>query len=127
MDRSVFLVILPYWLKAFAITLALEVPLYVLVSRRFVQKDRKVSTLRLALAGAAGTFLTHPLLWFVWPRVVHDYTAYIISGELIVAVVESFVFYLASRAVSLRAAFITSFVANAVSFALGALIQFVMY
>ena len=115
------------WLHAFVFTLVVEVPVFVLVVRG------TVPAWRAALAGAAGSFLTHPLLWFVWPRVIrHDYAAYIVSGELIVSVVETFTFFLlaggldrakaslanaaAARRLTLVQAVAASFLANAASY-----------
>jgi hypothetical protein len=117
MDYNVFVIVFPLWLKAFLFTQTVEIPVYVFVARG------SAKIWRAALAGAACTGLTHPLFWFVWPRVVHDYTAYIVSGELIVTVVESAVFYLLSRPVSARLAIAAAFLANTASFGGGLLFR----
>ena len=93
-----------------------EVPIFVLLAR-FRQGTEPCPTWRLALAGAVGTVITHPLLWFVWPLVIADYTVYIVSGEIIVATIESFTFYLIARPIRLNRAIAASFIANAVSYA----------
>ena len=100
------------WLLAFLLSLAVEAPLYVLVSRG------RCAWPRAALAGAAGTCLTHPLLWFVWVRLVSDYATYIISGEILVALIETVVFWRLAR-VDLRTAVAASFLANAASVLVG--------
>jgi hypothetical protein len=125
MSADLFLKILPFWLQAFAFTLAVEIPLFVAVARfrGGSEADRRAPLWRLALAGAAGTCLTHPLLWFVWPRVVHDYQLYIASGELLVAAIESATFYALARPISISRAIAASFVANAGSFGLGLLLR----
>lgn len=122
MDPQVFEIVFPYWARAFAFTLALEVPLFVLVGWWLARGSERAPIWRLAVAGAAGTMMTHPLLWFVWPLIVHDYTAYIVSGELIVATVETFTFFAIARPIKLSHAVAASFIANAASYGLGMLL-----
>jgi hypothetical protein len=72
--------------------------------------------------------LTHPLLWFVWPRVVPtSYAAYVVSGELLVCAVESAVFFALAGGLDRRRdaarlplslAIAASFLANATSYGL---------
>ena len=116
MTAELFWTIFPLWIRAFALTLAVEVPLFVLIGRLWTQGDERVSIKRLALAGAAGTCVTHPLLWFAWPLVISDYDTYILTGELIVATVESFTFFALARRVRLSRAVAASFLANAASY-----------
>jgi len=110
--------IAPLWAKSFAFTLAIEIPIFILVARLGSSIPR-APIWRLALAGAAGTCLTHPFLWFVWPRLALGYDAYIVSGELIVAVVEVFTFYAIARPIRLTRAIAASFIANGASYGLG--------
>jgi hypothetical protein len=109
-------------MRAFCFTLAVEAPLFVLVAR-LGAGGVKISPLVLVCAGAMGTCITHPLLWFVWPRVMTDYTTYIVTGELIVAVVESLTFFAIARPIRMSRAVAASFIANAGSYGLGALLQ----
>ena len=122
MDPSVFIFIFPLWFKAFVFTLAAEIPVFVLVARTGEKRQPRTRIMRLALAGGAGTLVTHPLLWFIWPFVVREYTSYIVSGELIVVLVESVIFFLVARSVTFPRALAASFLANGFSFGLGALI-----
>jgi len=117
--------ILPLWLQAFAFTLAVEVPVFVAVARLRggFPTGARPPLWRLAVAGAAGTCVTHPLLWFAWPLVVHDYGWYIASGELLIALIETFTFFLLARPVSLKRAAAGSFIANAASFGAGILLR----
>jgi hypothetical protein len=112
------------WFKSFLFTLVIEVPVFILLSRGYASVGRR------ALAGAAGTCLTHPLLWFVWTvvikAIVHNYFPgvywygpYLVSGELIVAVVESFTFFAIVGNIPLSRAIAASFIANAASFGVG--------
>jgi hypothetical protein len=54
--------------------------------------------------------------------VIHNYTAYIVSGELIVATVETFTFYTIARPIRLSHAFAAAFIANGFSYGLGLLL-----
>jgi len=105
------------WVRSFVFTLAAEVPVYVLLVWK------KVPLWRAVVAGMAGTCLTHPLLWFVWPKVVSDYTVYIVTGEILVAVIETLVFWIIARPVFFSRAVAASFIANAVSYGLGMLLR----
>ena len=128
MTLDLFLRILPHWAAAFGMTLAVEVPIFVLLARYTAAKLKVPSCTkrRAALAGALGSCITHPLLWFVWPFVVRDYTAYIISGELLVAVIESLTFYLAAKPISPKRAAFVAVTANAASFGFGVLVYKVL-
>jgi uncharacterized membrane protein YagU involved in acid resistance len=119
MSHELASAVLLTWLKAYVFTLVVEIPIFVLIARRM----EKIGLGRAALAGAAGTLFTHPALWFVWPLLFQDYTTYIITGELVVATIESFTFYALARPSSIKTAFAASFVANAVSYGLGAVIS----
>ena len=111
-------VVLITWLKAFVFTLVVEVPIFVIIARR-----AEIPLLKAALAGAAGTCFTHPALCFIWPLLFRDYTLYIVTGELLVATIESFTFYALARPIPLKTAIAASFVANAASYGLGAIIH----
>lgn len=120
MSPEIFEIVFWAWLRAFALTLVVELPIFVLVVRG------EVPAWRACLAGAAGSCLTHPLLWFVWSRLVSDYTLYITSGELLVAVIETLTFYAIARPIPLRMALAASFLANGASYGAGFLLQLVM-
>lgn len=75
-------------------------------------------------AGAACTVVTHPLLWYVWPKVVRDYSTYILTGELLVAAVESVIFYALARPIRFLQAVSVSLIANGTSYGLGALLRY---
>ncbi len=116
MSPEVFEIVFPLWIRAFLTTLAIEVPIFVLVARWKNEPMRRAALWRLALAGVVGTCFTHPLLWFVWPKVVHEYWAYIVSGELLIAIIESFTFFAIARPIKLTRAIAASYIANAISF-----------
>jgi hypothetical protein len=66
-------------------TYAVELPLLVYLLRPHASWRRSVVT------GLACSGLTHPLLWFVWPRVVplDEYALYLATGEGLVVLVEA--------------------------------------
>jgi len=109
--------LLAAWLRAFLLTQVIEVPLYVAAGWK------RASPLHLVAAGAACTAITHPLLWFVWPHVVHDYTAFVISGEIAVTLAESGLFFLLVPKISLARAAGAAFVANGSSYGIGELLR----
>lgn len=114
------------WIKSFLFTLVIEAPVFVLLARKYVP------VWRAALAGAAGSCFTHPMLWFVWKGVIRSfffgkvrpmdaYSIYIITGELLVSIIESFTFYAIVKKVPLARCIAASFFANAASFGIGVL------
>jgi len=122
MSPEVWELVQPLWWRTFLFTLAVEVPLFVLVARGGAG-GVKTSPIVLACAGAMGTCVTHPLLWFVWPRMGFEYSTYIVTGELLVAIIETFTFYAVARPIRLSRAVAASFIANAGSYGIGALLQ----
>ena len=125
MTTALFLKLFPLWIKAFLLTQVIEIPLYVLVGRkgRISAAAPPTPIWRLALAGAACSCITHPLLWFVWILVVKDYVLYVVSGEILVALIEIAVFYLAARPIRFRYAVLATLIANGASCALGFWLQ----
>ncbi len=122
MTYETFTTVFPYWIRAFLLTLAIEIPVFAAIGRKLIGK-KKISWPRLIIAAGTGTLLTHPLLWFVWPRIISDYTTSIILGELLIALIESATFYAIARPIRLPHAVITAFAANAASYAIGQLIS----
>jgi hypothetical protein len=107
-----------HWWSAFLLTLAFELPVYLLLTRG------KASLSHRGAAAVLASACTHPLLWFVWKPLVHDpYVAYIASGEILVVAIESLILWRIARPLSLRRAVLTALVANATSCGLGLLLQ----
>lgn len=96
------------WLFAFAFTQVVEVPIY-----RRALGDRRWAT---AIAFGASA-LTHPVVWFVFPRLFAHYLTMVVAAEVFAWLVEAA--YL--RAFGLRRALWWSFVSNGASFSLGLL------
>lgn len=107
-----------HWLGLYAKTLAVEIPVYVWLTRGTVPPRRA------ALAALACSTITHPILIYLWPRLFTDYQPYIVSGELLVAATEAVVFYLLARPVTWTRAVAVSFIANAASYGVGLLTRY---
>ncbi|MDJ0764895.1 MAG: hypothetical protein QNJ97_18075 [Myxococcota bacterium] len=131
-DFSTF--VFQLWIKAFVFTLMIEIPIFVFVAR-LDNRGKDCPIWRLCLAGAVGTCVTHPLLWFAWPVVldelaritgmawISDYRTYIVCGELFAVFIEVYSFFKIVRTIRLSNAIAASFIANAASFGLGALLK----
>ncbi len=72
------------WLAAFALTQLVEVPFYVLAFRK---KEPRVAR-RFAIAFAASA-ITHPIVWFVFPRVVRPYLVMLVCAEAFAVIAEA--------------------------------------
>ena len=98
------------WLIAFTFGQAVEVPIYLLAflgaARPLWQK---------AAIGFGATALTHPVVWFVFPRLIDDYVSMAVAAETFAVAVEAV--YLAAFGV--RRALIWSVVSNGASLGLG--------
>ncbi len=109
------------WHLAFLLTLVLEVPVYVLMTRGAVPAWHG------ALAGILCSAVTHPLLWFIWTRVIATigYVPYVVSGELLVAATETGILFLVCRPLRWGRALLASLMANGFSFGVGLLLLLV--
>ena len=104
------------WLEAFVFTQVIEAPIYFYVFRR-----EKVS---LALfMSIVPTLLTHPVVWFVWPRLPTDYWTMVAFAEAFAVGAEAVIaFFLIARRPWFCLAL--AFGCNAASLGLGLLIRF---
>jgi hypothetical protein len=91
------------WLWAFLFTQAVEVPIYAVPLRGR------------PLAGFGASAITHPVVWFVFPALIHDYLTMAVAAEIFAVAVEAA--YL--RAFGVRRALFWSIVANGASLGLG--------
>jgi len=140
------------WLRSFVFTLTIEVPVFVWMARRYRSSPR-ITLRRAALAGAWGTCMTHPVLWFLWPGLyvavlglllapesltqeygrraiffvmdpAHVFWSGVAVAELLIACIESVTFWIAARRIPLSRAVAASFLANAASYGLGQLVRY---
>ena len=105
------------WAIHFALTQAIEVPIYV------AGMPGRARGPRLLIAFGASA-LTHPWLWFVLPplllRPLH-YAGYVALVEPLIAAAEAL--YLIGMGVPRRRAIVLSLIANAASFVAGVLLR----
>jgi hypothetical protein len=100
--------VLTSWLAAFAVTQAVEIPIV-------VRAQPDVPWPRRLLVAAGGSTLTHPVVWFVIPRLVTDWTAMVLVAETFAVLAEAAWF----RAFGISQPLLWSLLANASSVAVG--------
>jgi len=105
------------WLKAFLITLLVEVPLAAFLLR---QQEPRLS--RLLLAGVYANLATHPLVWFVFATLPLRPWAGIALAELWAWLGEALFFVVVWRGLSWRRAAGVALLTNGASFGLGLLL-----
>ncbi|APR75547.1 Hypothetical protein A7982_00893 [Minicystis rosea] len=110
------------WLSAFLFTQAVEVPIYLTALRRAPADVEAPFTGTAALAAAfSASLITHPIVWFLIPRIpASSYVEMALRAETFAVVVEGIYLY-ALGAMRLRPALLTSLIANAISVSLGLL------
>ncbi len=101
-------------------TLLVEVPVLVILSRRFFHTPRTdISLGKLVLGGIFASTLTIPWVWYVFPVFFyHSLSTAVAVGEIFAFMTEA-VFYMFAFNLSARQAFTISFAANTSSFLLG--------
>lgn len=107
------------WLRAFLLTAAIELPVVLVATRRLTH----VSRWRRALLALFAQLSTHPLVWFVFPRIagITGGTA-VILAELWAWFGEALFYFVALAELGTWEALGIAGVANALSFAIGLLI-----
>ena len=113
------------WLDAFLFTQVVEVPIYFLGMQRLRAKPRWLAgrqrqlppSGQLLLAILLST-LTHPVVWFVWPRLVERYAVMVTCAEIFAFGTEALVLAASGYGVW---ALLFALLANGASFGLGEL------
>ncbi len=114
------------WLRAFLLTQAVEIPIYTLILSRFPARplwqsggsDPLSLPMRILCAFLASA-ITHPWVWYFFPRYIDDYWPMVAVAETFAVVVEA----LWLQFCGLRRALLWSLVANGTSATLGFLRQ----
>ena len=107
------------WLSAFAVTQAVEMPIYV---RALREGEPTIDRLPVAIAIAFGaSALTHPIVWFVMPRLITgDWLTMVLVAELFAIVAEAaWLWAFGLRAFGLKRALAWAAFANAASVLVG--------
>jgi len=114
-----------WWLKAFALTLAIEVPICCALLGVGWGADARALPRRLGralLAGVLASALTHPVLWLSFalvPWMFENYWLAVGLWEVGIAVVEAAVLWAVARPGWPAMAVVTSSVMNGTSFGVG--------
>ena len=116
------------WVSAFVFTQAVEIPVYVTLLRRALKADlaKRPQRLPLQILLAFGaSAITHPVVWFVLPRLEPSFTdpgpayiEYVIRAESFALVIEALYFYTLCAA-RFRHALLASLLANGLSASIG--------
>jgi hypothetical protein len=101
------------WLVAFLFTQIVEVPIWVFVLRKYGRTRRSLAASMAIAFGASA--ITHPFVWFGFPRLFADYTMMVVFAESFAVIVEAI--YMIRF--GLRRALFWSIVANGASAGLG--------
>jgi hypothetical protein len=103
------------WFVAFLITLAVEVPVVVLLARR-----AEPSLVRLALLALFANLATHPIVWYVISQLLLvGTTPYVVVAESWAVAAEAVFYAVTIRALTAQRAVAIAVVANAASFVAG--------
>jgi hypothetical protein len=106
------------WFPAFVLTLAVEIPVVVLLLRR-VEPDLP----RMAALVTFANLATHPSVWFVFTQLFLAGTAeYVIAAEAWAVAVEALFYAIVVPGITVRQAIVVTVVANAASFVVGRLV-----
>jgi hypothetical protein len=110
-------VVLFAWVRAFALTLAVEVPLFAIVTKRVAPPRQRV-----ALAVVAN-LASHPLVWFAFPELGLGYRAWLGFAEAWALVSEALIYAMLLPTLGIRRAALLSLVANGASLSLGLVLR----
>jgi hypothetical protein len=102
------------WLRAFGLTVLIELPLAVPLLRRV-----ESGLPRRAAAVVAANLATHPLVWFLFPGLALGRPARLVLSEAWALIAEAVVYLIVWPALRLRRALLVSLIANGVSAAAG--------
>lgn len=106
------------WFPAFLLTLAVELPVVLVLLRR-----ARIDPLRLGLLVVFANLSTHPAVWFVFTQLFLVGTPeYVLAAEAWAFGAEALFYAVAVPGITARQAIAVALVANATSFAVGRLI-----
>ncbi len=112
------------YLKALLLTIFIETIVLFLFFKTKL-KSLKIQNKKIVLTGFLASFITLPLVWFVFPLYIKPTFFYILTSELSVTLIESFII-LGILKVNYRIAIVISTVSNLTSFIFGLLISYII-
>lgn len=106
------------WFAAFVVTLAIELPIAVVLLRRW-ERD----LVRLGIIVVFANLATHPIVWYVATQIFLVGTPeYTLTAEAWAILAETAIYWAAIRGLPVRRAFVVAVVANITSWLVGRLI-----
>lgn len=109
------------FLISLLITIAIEVPVVLLIIRR-LYKLKEIEVKKILIVALLSSSLTLPYLWFILPLYFLDRSTYVIVGETLVIIVEA-VIYKKLLKLKWSEAIVTSLTANLASVTIGQVFQ----
>ena len=110
------------FLKALALTIAVETPVaWFLLSRHLFKKGKRKSTGRIIAAAVIGNMATLPYLWYFYPE-LFGFRLRVAFGEATAVGIEALVYFLMTEA-SIGASLAASLAANAASVVVGLIVM----
>jgi|SRR3989344_2097777 len=107
------------FLKALILTLLIEIPIVAIITKLLFKSKLKIW--KIIFIGACASILTLPYVWFIFPKYILDYTAYLIVAELFAFLFET-IFYWQTLELRFDKALLISLLANLISFLIGLII-----
>lgn len=107
------------FLFSLLLTLIIEIPAACLVIK-YLYKKTEIKISKIIFVGFAANALTLPYFWFITPAFIPDRNTYIVTGELLVIIVEAIIYNQLLK-LKLPEALAVSLVANGSSMLLGLL------
>lgn len=109
------------WLRAFGLTLLVELPIAGLLLAR-VEPGAPKRAAAIVAAVVVANLATHPLVWFLFPGLALRYAARLTLSEVWAVMAEAGIYLLVWPALRFRRALLVSLAANAASALLGLLL-----
>lgn len=107
------------FLNSLFITLIIEVPIVFFLAYYIYRKTEKFNII---LSGIIASTLTLPYFWFILPSYISNRSFFIIIGELVIILVEAFIYHKFLK-LKFMQAFFVSLIANIVSMSMGLIIN----
>ncbi|MDD5190096.1 MAG: hypothetical protein PHE50_03525, partial [Dehalococcoidales bacterium] len=108
------------FLVGLLLTWVIEIPVAVVIIK-YLMKRQEIGIIKIIFVGLVASGLTLPYLWFVLPLYVSNNFLYLVSGELLVVIVETLI-YSQFLKLKLIPSFTVSLVANIASTLIGMLL-----
>lgn len=105
--------LLQTWLGAFLLTIVTELPVLLVILRRHVALPKVLGV------GLAVNLVTHPIVWFVLPRLLLSKTSYLLVAEAFALVVEAGLLWALLASCAPSRALLASAAANGASYFVG--------